>query len=120
MSLPGFRDCTLSPTRWRSRTARLNRSASKYYVENTSTLTREFTNESATIRCEANGLYIKPPPHEQIFAGGGQRIRRELLFSNTVDGSLVFRQKYTATSRILVIPVAGFAITWHRLERVVP
>lgn len=63
------------------------------FVENMSTLTRKFTNESATIRCEANGLFIKPPPLEQIFAGGGQTIRRELLFNTTEDGSLVFRQK---------------------------
>lgn len=88
------------------------------FVENTSTLTREFIAQDATIRCDASGLFIKPPPLEQVFSGGGQTIRRELLFSSAEDGSLVFRQKYTATSRVVGVPVAGFGITWHRLERV--
>jgi hypothetical protein len=88
------------------------------FVENTSARMRDFTSENATIRCHADGLFIKPPPLEQIIDGGGQTIRRDLRFSTAEDGSLVFREKYTATSRILVIPVAGFGIRWNRLDRV--
>lgn len=90
------------------------------FVDNASTLTREFTAENATLRCDANGLYVKPPPLEQTFQAGGQTIRRELLFNTTEAGSLVFREKYTATSRIFIIPVVGFGIRWSKLDLVGP
>jgi hypothetical protein len=88
------------------------------FVDNKLTLTREFTSANATIRCEANGLFLKPSPLEQKIDGGGQTIRRELLFNTAKDGSLVFREEYTATSRILLAPVAGGGTRWNRLDRV--
>lgn len=90
------------------------------YVDNKLTLTREFTSANATIRCEANGLFLRPPKLEQVFGGGSQTIRRELLFNTAKDGSLVFRDKYTATSRILWAPVAESGTQWSRLDRVRP
>ncbi len=90
------------------------------FVANASTRSREFTRQNAVIRCEAGGLFIKPPPLEQIIDGSAQTIRRELVFTTAADGSLVFREKYTATSRILVIPVAGYGIRWNHLGRIAP
>jgi hypothetical protein len=90
------------------------------FVDNKLTLTREFTSANATIRCEVNGLYLKPPPLEQKIDGGGQTVRRKLLFNTAKDGSLIFREEYTATSRILLTPVAGSGTRWNRLDRVRP
>jgi hypothetical protein len=90
------------------------------FVDNKLTLTREFSSANATIRCEATGLFLKPPPLEQKIDGGSQTIRRELLFNTAKDGSLVFREEYTATSRILLAPVAGSGTRWNRLDRVRP
>jgi hypothetical protein len=90
------------------------------FVENNLERTREFTGANATIRCGSYGLFLKPPPLEQKVNGGSQTIRRELVFNVAEDGSLVFREEYTATSRILLAPVAGSGIRWSRLTRIRP
>lgn len=90
------------------------------FVENNLERSREFTSANATIRCGPGGLFLKPPPLEQKVNGGSQTIRRELVFNVAEDGSLVFREEFTATSRILLAPVAGSGIRWSRLTRIRP